>query len=130
MKWNADQKQTQSVFIFLLIPFEKTRHFDTVMTYFRVSNCHRRTVKSVDRKSESYIVDCIHLVILIPLVESSAPFDASFLDEMSVVHLSGNSQSSVTVSGESFDLEKQEHYAGYVETLWPERLQRKHSFRL
>lgn len=48
---------------------------------------------------------------------------------MSVIHLSGNSQTSITVR-ESFDLEKQKHYAGCVETLCPERLQRKHSCRL
>lgn len=122
------KKKTLSVLIFFADSLSKKRHCDNVMTSFRVNKCHQKIVKSVDRKSEIYIVDCIPWWIVIPLVESSPSYDF-FLDEMSVIYISGNSQASINVT-ESFDLEKQQHYAGCVETLCPERLQRKHLGRL
>ena len=48
---------------------------------------------------------------------------------MFIIHLCENSHAGITVS-EGFDLEKQQHFAGCVETLCPDGLQRNHSCRL
>ena len=48
---------------------------------------------------------------------------------MFIIHLCENNHAGITVS-ESFDLEKQQHFAGCVETLCPDGLQRNHSCRL